>query len=121
MIKKISNNNSLVYKTIMPLVKKAIGESSLPENEPTSSNFFVGQRVKIVKGQLMYFEGKIQSIDPETGEFNLMVNIFGRDLDVKVNPDEVVPVTEELYRKEEMENKEAEEWEKETEGYGGGM
>ncbi|MGN0034169.1 MAG: transcription termination/antitermination protein NusG [Coriobacteriales bacterium] len=58
----------------------------------TSTDFVVGQTVKIVSGPLADFDGVIAEVNADTGKVKVMVSIFGRETPVELMFDQVARI-----------------------------
>lgn len=58
----------------------------------TSTDFVVGQSVKVVSGPLAEFDGVISEVNPEGGKVKVMVSIFGRETPVELAFDQVARI-----------------------------
>ena len=52
-------------------------------------DFNPGDRVKITDGPFMSFSGIVQEVDPDQGKLNVLVSIFGRDVQVELEASQV--------------------------------
>lgn len=61
--------------------------------ERTSTDFAVGDSIKVVSGPLADFDGTISEVDAASGKLKVMVSIFGRETPVELSFDQVASLT----------------------------
>lgn len=75
--------------TPTPLSKQEVEEllRRMGQEEPTFKiEVSIGDPVKITDGPFKDFDGKVSEIDHERGKIKVLVNVFGRDTPVELDP-----------------------------------
>ena len=72
--------------------ERIMGRTNEAAPKKTSTDFAVGQSIKIISGPLQDFDGTISEVNPEGGKVKVMVLLFGRETPVELSFDQVVRV-----------------------------
>lgn len=78
----------------IPLTEQEILDLGV-EHREVNVGYNVGDTVKVIEGPLSGFFGKVESLDVEANEVNVVVSMFGRETPVDLELDQVEPADDE--------------------------
>ena len=78
----------------IPLTEQEILDLGV-EHREVNVGYNVGDTVKVIEGPLSGFYGKVESLDVDANEVNVVVSMFGRETPVDLELDQVEPADDE--------------------------